>query len=140
MFISQHKLTASLQVPGEIVISQQEDESLAQRTAFIVRDWLDVKESGSWFSAFVHAYRWAFDGRFRKTHEQIPLTNLPSLTKPFKIQELPLCPIRFASEDVIESLRKRGRMFWKCRFKNYVSLHTELEDDMQNSVSSYLSF
>lgn len=105
-----------------------------------MEDWLDVRKSRDGFSAFVHAYRWTFDGRFRKSREQILLKDIPSLEEPFKIQELPLCPINFASEDVIEALRKRGRMFWKCRFKNYVSLHSELDDDMQNSVGSYFSF
>lgn len=122
------------------MILQQEHESLAQAKAFIVEDWLDVRKSQSWYSALVHAYNWTFDGRFRKSHERIPLNDLPSLEESFNIQELSLCPMRFASEDVIEALRKRGRMFWKCRFKNYVSLHTELDNDMQNSVRSYFSF
>lgn len=45
--------------------------------------------------------------------------------------------MEFASEDETEALRKRGRMFWKCRMRNYVSVRTESDDDMQNPVSSH---
>lgn len=65
------------------------------------------------------------------------IDGLPSLEEPFNILDLRFYPVEFASEDEIEALRKRGRMFWKCRTRNYVSIHTVSEDGMQNSVSSH---
>lgn len=103
-----------------------------------MEDWLDVRRSQNSFVAWVQTYTWTFDGRFRKAYGRITITDLPSLEDPFKIVDLPVYPIRFASEDVNEALRQRGHMFWKCRIKNYVSLDTELEDEKQNAVRYYL--
>lgn len=102
-----------------------------------MESWLDVRRSPDLFTASVSTYTWAFDGNFSKTYKDIDIYDVPSLEEPFDILDLRLYPVEFASEDEIEALRKRGRMFWKCRTRNYVSLHTESEDGMQNPVSSH---
>ncbi|KAL2284101.1 hypothetical protein FJTKL_09096 [Diaporthe vaccinii] len=123
-------------VPGQIIISQGNTSTLAQRTASVAEGWLRVRQTPDSFSASVPTYTWAFDGNFSKTYADINIHDVPSLEEPFDILDLGLYPMEFASEGEIEALRKRGRMFWKCRTRNYVSLHTESEDDMQNSMSA----
>ncbi|KAG6354986.1 hypothetical protein INS49_004067 [Diaporthe citri] len=123
-------------VPGQIIISQGNNSALSQRTASVAEDWLHVRQSPDSFSASVSTYTWAFDGNFSKTHKDIDIYDIPSLEEPFNILDLRLYPMEFASEDEIEALRKRGHMFWRCRTRNYVSLHTESEDGMQNPMSA----
>jgi hypothetical protein len=75
---------------------------------------------------------------FHKTSKQFAITDLPrdikSETEEFAITDLPLYPIEYASSEVAEALRQRGRMFWKCRFRNYVSHAGEMSEDIQDSV------
>lgn len=94
-----------------------------------------MRQSPDSFSASVWTYTWAFDGNFSKDYKYIYIYDIPSLEEPFDILDLDLYPMDFAGEDEIEALRKRGRMFWKCRTRNYVSIHIESEDGMQNPVS-----
>ncbi|CAH0015851.1 unnamed protein product [Clonostachys rhizophaga] len=46
---------------------------------------------------------------------------LPSTTQKIGIRELEFYPLRFALEEVVEAIRKRGEMVWKCRHRHYVS-------------------
>ncbi|KAK7728672.1 hypothetical protein SLS63_006533 [Diaporthe eres] len=116
-------------------ISAQYMEYL-MRTASVVEDWLHVRRSPDSFSASVATYTWAFDGNFSKTYVDIDVYGIPSLEEPFNILDLRVYPLEFAEQDEVEALRKRGRMFWKCRTRNYVSFHSESEDAMQNAMSA----
>lgn len=52
----------------------------------------------------------------------------------FNITDLPLYPIEYASSEIADALRKRGKMYWKCRFRNYVGLAQETSEEIQDSV------
>ncbi|KAK7697421.1 hypothetical protein SLS64_013559 [Diaporthe eres] len=140
MLMREGKISAQymeyLMVPGQIIISQGNTSTLAQRTASVVEDWLHVRRSPDSFSASVATYTWAFDGNFSKTYVDIDVYGIPSLEEPFNILDLRVYPLEFAEQDEVEALRKRGRMFWKCRTRNYVSFHSESEDAMQNAMSA----
>ena len=56
------------------------------------------------------------------------------MTNEFDIRELVYFPIDYASDGLAESLRKRGKMFWKCRRRNYVQYIGALDDGMQKSA------
>jgi hypothetical protein len=75
---------------------------------------------------------------FHKTSKEFAITDLSRdvkcETEEFDITDLPLYPIQYASNEVFEALHQRGRMFWKCRFRNYVSLAREMSEDVQDSV------
>ncbi|KAM0437654.1 hypothetical protein ACHAPT_002018 [Fusarium lateritium] len=124
------------QVPEHIVISKKQGNALAKLQGFVAQDWLKPRTSDTGFSASIGVSSWQFDGRFRKTLEKLTINELPSETDEFDITDLPLYPIEFASDAVVEALRKRGRMFWECRFRNYVEYTTEEDDGIQNSLES----
>lgn len=126
-------LTAVVQVPGDIVISTSVGKSLRQSTAFVASYWPGVMRlsPNAMYSASSPAYTWTFDGRFRKTHkaQKIKVEDFLDLRDPCRIIDLPIYPSRFAGKDLIEALRQRGRQFWRCRGKRYVSLHSDAYDD-----------
>ncbi|KAM0414538.1 hypothetical protein ACHAPT_013618 [Fusarium lateritium] len=123
-------------VPDHIVISKRQGNALAKLQGFVAQDWLETHTSNMTFSASIDVSSWSFDGRFRRTLEKLSIYELPSETDEFDIIDLPLYPIEFASDTVVKALRKRGQMFWKCRFRNYVLYATEEDDGIQNSVDS----
>lgn len=51
------------------------------------------------------------------------------------ITELDVYPARFASSDILQTLKERGKMFWKCRKRRYVCYNDTIEDTMNISVS-----
>lgn len=64
----------------------------------------------------------------------IPFPILPSSTKKLDIRELELCPQRSALEDVVEAIRKRGQLIWKCRRRHYVSSQVTSTEGTQTPV------
>ncbi|KAJ3545953.1 hypothetical protein NM208_g2249 [Fusarium decemcellulare] len=123
-------------VPDHIVISKRQVNALEKLQGFVAKDWLTVGTSKNGFSASIDVSSWSFDGKFLRASEKLSINSLPSESDEFDITELPLYPMEFASESVVTALRNRGQMFWKCRFRNYVSCATEQEDDgIQNSAS-----
>lgn len=56
-----------------------------------------------------------------KAQVSLRINGLPSLEEKLRIVDLPVYPMRFASEHVVRILRNRGQMFWKCRNRKYVS-------------------
>ncbi|KAG6356761.1 hypothetical protein INS49_014635 [Diaporthe citri] len=65
------------------------------------------------------------------------MNGLPSLGEKFKIIDLPIYPSEFANREVINALRSRGRMFWECRTRKYVSyMNTDAADGTQDIADS----
>ncbi|KAI1324721.1 hypothetical protein F5Y16DRAFT_411850 [Xylariaceae sp. FL0255] len=104
-------------VPDEICISRDQGDSASRSIcpleAFTSTDWFDS-------SKFTLAgNKWTFDGRFERKPTRASI-NTPSPTKEFPIRDLSVYPARFATKHEIANLRHRGRMFWKCRQRDYV--------------------
>ena len=51
------------------------------------------------------------------------------------ISDLNLFPIQYASAETVDICRRRGKTFWKCRTRSYVSYQTTERDSIQNLVS-----
>ena len=110
----------------------------------------------------VQVWHWAFDGNFQRENENLDLelpenegfqdssdmkgkitsqqrseTSKAGITE-LEISELNIFPIRFASAEITEKLRQRGRTFWRCRNSSYVSYRGTAEDSFQNSVGHFL--
>lgn len=68
------------------------------------------------------------------------IRDLPSLSHAFKICDLSPHPKIFSHEDVsiTNSLRERGKMFWRCRGRNYVCYKSFVDDGIKTAVSSHL--
>ncbi|KIL93768.1 hypothetical protein FAVG1_02329 [Fusarium avenaceum] len=127
------------QVPQQIAISTNQGRAISKLEGVVTDDWLNQRQSID-NPAIVDVTFWTFDGMFHKNSKEFAITDLSrdvkSETEEFDITDLPLYPIEYASSEVVEALRQRGRMFWKCRFRNYVSLAGEMSEDTQDSIGS----
>ena len=109
----------------------------------------------------VSAWRWAFDGNFQRIHDNLELElpaieqgeNAPDVKgkitvaaqgkehKPRlgerNISDLNVFPMQFASAELVEKCRRRGKTFWKCRTRNYVSYQDSGMESIQNLVSAF---
>lgn len=106
----------------------------------------------------ISAWHWAFDGSFQRKHDILEL-EIPSIEdgktatnikgknvvttqaeehKPTlegkSISDLDLFPMKFAPADTINKCRRRGKTFWKCRTRNYVSYQDSELESIQNLV------
>jgi hypothetical protein len=57
-----------------------------------------------------------------------------NLDKECAIADLAVFPIKYASNELIQMLRKRGETFWKFRGPQYVSYHATEEENFQTMV------
>lgn len=82
---------------------------------------------------------WTFNGTFRKASKECSIKDITPTPvdemDEFNITDLPLYPIEYASSEIADALRKRGKMYWKCRFRNYVGLAQETSEEIQDSVN-----
>lgn len=110
----------------------------------------------------INAWHWAFDGSFQRKHETFDLeissiedgktaTNIKGKNvvatqvkehKPTlegkSISDLNVFPMQFASAEIIDKCRRRGKTFWKCRTRNYVSYQDSELESIQNLVSDFV--
>ncbi|KAF4984482.1 hypothetical protein FZEAL_330 [Fusarium zealandicum] len=123
-------------VPNKIIVAKKGDGELSKMQAFVIEHWLHRGVSEIEFSAWLEVSCWSFDGAFTKTVLRLSLSKLPSETEDFPITDLSFYPMEFASAAIVEALRNRGRMFWKCRLRNYVSYSTEAGNELESSMGS----
>lgn len=108
----------------------------------------------------IQAWYWDFDGSFQRQnqtlHLEIPADEGDDKTilnpngntgmetndkckntelKGRQIAELNVFPIQYASTEVIDTLRRRGKTFWKCRNRRLVSYLDNQKESVQNTVS-----
>ncbi|EGU88897.1 hypothetical protein FOXB_00555 [Fusarium oxysporum f. sp. conglutinans Fo5176] len=126
-------------VPNQIAISTEQGRDISKLQGVITQGWLE-RQPFLDYSAIVNVMFWTFDGTFHKVSKEFSIKDLPitllAEMEEFNITELPLYPIEYASHETTEGLRKRGRMFWKCRFRNYVGLAQETSEEIQDSIGS----
>ena len=109
----------------------------------------------------VDAWHWAFDGNFQRVRDDLEL-KLPAIedgenatdvkgktavttqgkeNKPRlgerNISDLNVFPMQFASAELVEKCRQRGKTFWKCRTRKYVSYQDSGMESFQNLVSAF---
>jgi hypothetical protein len=128
------------QTPEEIVVSQKKGSSLAKLEAFETQDWAEttMQFARQDLGVSISASHWIFTDWFYKTTERLPVALTKAVageTAEFNIRDLELYPLRYATPEVKEALRKRGRMFWRCRHRNYIRYNANDDDVIQNSVS-----
>ena len=107
----------------------------------------------------VSAWHWDFDGNFQRIHKLLEL-ELPAIEdgknaadvkgknmaatqgKEYKrglgeknISDLNIFPMRFASAEIVDQCRRRGKTFWKCRTRKFVSYRDSGMESIQNLVS-----
>ena len=85
----------------------------------------------------VAAWSWAFDGSFAKKRHKIKIQlEVGDEDEEVKITSLNYFPLHYDEGGLHELLKDRGRMFWKCRTKHFVSYSDE-DNGLLNSVSSH---
>ncbi|CAH0002201.1 unnamed protein product [Clonostachys byssicola] len=135
--MSQNKITAKylryLYPPGELIVSSPDRSPHLELQGFEVSD--TVRTSGSAVTA-IKVWSWEFDGNFQLSTIVLSLFALPSETKAFDIKSLEFYPKRFARPEIVDTLRARGRFFWRCRYRNYVSSKMDGESDLHSSAES----
>ena len=107
----------------------------------------------------VDVWFWNFDGNFQRQDSKLSLeipaiepgendTDLKRKSKDLVqgdksgddpgekiISDLNVFPMQYASAEVIEICRRRGRTFWKCRASSYISYQATERERLQNLVS-----
>ncbi|KAG4255471.1 ATPase [Fusarium proliferatum] len=144
-YYPQHRLRKSYlaQAPGQIIISKVKGLSVAQWQAYTATSWLAILGSPkikSDFRAFIKVTYWDFDGHFQRFNSTLNVSGLPSLTEEFPINAMMFFPMKYVDDGTVRNLRRRGEMFWKCRFRKYVCVRGTPEDHFYgaNSGSRYM--
>ncbi|KAL0937480.1 AAA family ATPase [Colletotrichum truncatum] len=137
-----HRITAEylqyLFIPDGILISKAAGSKLHQLRGVTALDWLDViNRSGSDYSATIRVGSWNFQGGFSRLEEEFDIDELPEAgdDESFLIEDLSIYPMEHANLETVDALRSRGKMFWKCRHRNYVS-SSRFSDGIQPSIDS----
>ena len=107
----------------------------------------------------INVWHWDFDGNFQRQYETLCL-EIPAVEGEGKnatdvkgknsvetegkehkpdlrgkdISELNVFPIHYASAEIIDKFRRRGKTFWKCRNRSYVSYQDSEMESIQNLV------
>ncbi|KAH9227453.1 hypothetical protein K456DRAFT_1775146, partial [Colletotrichum gloeosporioides 23] len=111
-------------VPETILIFTSEGKETHQLNGLLATDWLHVNNSSSeTVSAAIDVAFWDFQGAFYRTIRRLDIKIPEEIEEDgtFAIQNLSIYPMKYAALSVIVSLRRRGAMFWECRYRNYVS-------------------
>ena len=103
----------------------------------------------------IEAWNWCFDGNFERKGELIPFSiqfddhrkpyvaetqNYGSLNtqgvdkKGVNIKDLAVYPLQCADTEIVEKLRKRGKTFWMCRDRHFISYEETGLENVQSSV------
>lgn len=70
----------------------------------------------------VNAWVWDFDGVFSKKDVDISIhLNAANENEEVKVNSLDYFPLRFDSGDLRSKLERRGRTFWQCRYRKFIS-------------------
>jgi hypothetical protein len=109
--------------PEAIVVSKVEGDSLAH----VATSWLeDIPDRQDNEIGRLSSWSWKFDGSFRKVAHDF------TLEWPWRrelevrqIQDLSVYPLRYAKHNLEKELQARGRKFWSCRNRIYVSYNDD---------------
>jgi hypothetical protein len=87
----------------------------------------------------IQVWKWSFDGDFKRQRDDVLLrvtqktTNISIEATEWNMHDLDIYPLRLASRSVVNQLRCRGRMFWRCRKRCLISYQewgTEAQDEV----------
>ncbi|CAH0032599.1 unnamed protein product [Clonostachys rhizophaga] len=135
--MSRDKITAKylryLYPPCEMIVSNPDLKPQLKLQGFEVSDTTRTKGSAQ---TKIKVWSWTFDGKFQRALTDLPVFALPSETDAFDIKSLEFYPKRFARPEVLATLRARGKFFWKCRYRNYVSSKMNRESEVHSSAES----
>ena len=108
--------------PNELIVTTQEGHPRAfMADKAYVNDMSDRRIALERQSITLECWTWDFDGSFRKKPSQLQVAWPQTLSPTIPITSLSAWPLRLDQSDMRERLDKRGKYFWKCRYKALVS-------------------
>lgn len=120
-------LISPVQVPGQILVEPKGGKP-AHLKGFQLKSWLHGQSSRDGDSMSLKVRSWLFDGTFNQVQDVVGIVAPQRSSDSFDIRDLNFYPTEFSSDEAVANLKGRGRMFWKCRTRNYV-FHRELAGD-----------
>ncbi|KAF4843689.1 ATPase family AAA domain-containing protein 3 [Colletotrichum siamense] len=127
-------------VPNKVLISKTEGSNQHQLRGVIATHWLEIlPSSAQGFKAVIPVSTWEFRGTFHQVQQKIIIDKLPEcdVDGSFAVSDLmSVYPIEYATSETVQALEERGRMFWKCRHRNYVSSSRFSDDSLKASPDS----
>lgn len=69
----------------------------------------------------VSCWTWAFDGKFYQKLTEFRILWPSDNNDTVAIKDLQIFPLQYAGGGLEDELRTRGEIFWKCRFRKFVS-------------------
>lgn len=112
--------------PNEILVTTKSGHARAyvlKKSPYPKRVKLEGSTSKNMGPITLNLWSWQFNGLFYKEGEDWSLAwpSSSSADEAIPISQLEIYPLRFASPDVEDRLRTRGRIFWKCRRGRFVA-------------------
>ena len=113
-------------------VPNEEDKSSApdwddRRAHKMSKDYSSQEPRKKVYSWRIKFWYWAFDGAFEsQTAENTIRLRTGDVDKEVDIDSLDYYPIQYGTKELQALLERRGRTFWNCRFKNFISYQ---EDD-----------
>ena len=136
---------------------KQGDRSMPYRSAKASADI--ANDTVSLHSWYLQTWHWEFDGNFQRQSNTLrfsiqtdiveesakgaPSKETATLEdkirqvkkKAITIQSLAIQPLRYSEPAITETLKRRGKMYWKCRERRFVSYQENDTDNSQSAVS-----
>ncbi|KAK0118304.1 hypothetical protein ONS95_012598 [Cadophora gregata] len=124
-----------VRAPGEVLDSSSKTRGTKQSSSAPLSSEGE-KETVSWN---FKCWSWDFDGNFEK-RKSLQTINLVIAEDDEKvdISSLNLYPLKYASEETKELLKRRGSTFWKCRDKLLVSYQARSEGRLPLTVERFM--
>lgn len=143
--------------PGEVLV-RRDAEGVE---AFLATSWLDKEKRNSemqvppedpdWtllsvpsskkseWSWEVDAWSYVYSGGFYRVMRRLVINlDVATAETEIPIVDLDVFPLRFASQELRETLERRGKTFWNSRFGNYISYDNQNKNEKHAQEESYM--
>ncbi|KAH0527265.1 hypothetical protein TsFJ059_002286 [Trichoderma semiorbis] len=143
--------------PGEVLV-RRDAEGVE---AFLATSWLDKEKKSSemqvppedpdWtllsvpsskkseWSWEVDAWSYVYNGGFYRVMRRLVINlDMATADTEIPIVDLDVFPLRFASQELRETLERRGKAFWNSRYGNYVSYDNQNKNEKHAQEESYM--
>jgi hypothetical protein len=118
--------------PNETVFNDEND----QISAYIV----DSCSLAGRDALTLHCWSWEFDGKFFRQEKELQI-QWPSSSESIFMTNLQVYPLRFDNTELEGRLERRGREFWYCRHRRFVSYDVPLKGmEIQIVRYAWISF
>ena len=131
-------------IPNEVIIETKDGKP----TGYLQKGFLKSpsprfrwrQDDENLIVASLTAQNWFYNGEFMKQSEELDVIWSKSANGEQEFSKLNVYPLRYASDELKQSLAARGKTFWDCRKHKYVEYQQATSKKMQSSVSLSVRF